>query len=1594
MTESQFKIERDRLLEEVKHAKPGNDALTLLRKLRAEFDSAIPDYRNSLAILGDTTYEDRKHFLLELIQNADDAYYDEEETLISFSIYEDSLEISYNEKGFTINDVIAITGTGASTKTANKLSANSFIGEKGIGFKSVFALANEVRIESGPWGFRLHKDNYIVPELIYPVDNSMKGTKLRVYFSSSESVTIVANELLKLVTKQLESFLFLQRLKTFQYQDFRQSVIEPKKLSILPNGENDRLTLETNPGGLTRNYSLYEEEIEFPGELVGIRWERLGSQHSLKRKISIAAMTNSSYNESSLGRLFCYLPTEVKLPIPVFLQIDGHLKADRERLHDIENNQWNKYLLKKIPSFILRTILKWRENEELSSLLPNFVPDQTGEDQLKPVFGALIEKCRYAPWVKTFDGWSVPEQTVMAESFWYKWFEEYPAFRIQMENVLGKKLMHPDWIANGSWTSKWRKYSISYLNAKEITKVLRYVALPGGLLENDENITLLYRSLVKHAEALRFYHKKEFIQELFFTKVFPLESGEFGALKTPSNETDKIYWMSGRTKRTSGLEGIIDIKIINPEYTYALQIGSESSVERKQEAKEINDRNEQVRSLLKYMEIAEFNDNRLLSDLQIPFLLKEKENWTTEDVQLRYQVLRSIFEVYQPKTTLDETYVQQLGKLADALMLGTNGKLKKLYQMILPENLRLLKEDHLYSNAGLDSLYLSDEWLEPELKMENQEERQEIYLKKLRAFLLHCGVANGPKFFFKEQKYSGVWEFATQEKDLHRNWKNRIGNDYTSGNRITLKSVTLDSATLQLIDRGTISQEIAKGIYEEWFKAFSRNLDRLDSLYYRFDPPPGYVQTLYKRRDNRSPIIIDNHWAGVQPEQIPLLTADGRLTNSKTAFKIKNTKGLDKALSYFDFVVEEETVGHHPFYLNSLQLKPITIQEINQAWKNCDSNSYQDLLQAIYELTSMDIDFSELIIYDVVTKVLRPVQHFKLGKPVSETTPYIEEQYGTYGKLLGQKLGLLVESEVTPLFQILDSFYLQPQTRDWVQENMTRLLKQSHVLRVEDKSKLIRHIAELRTENKLEHDTLVLFNEMDLYQKLYQTNKFVIHLACNPKELFLLKQAAKDIGFVSIEDVGTISATDALGFEDKGGALLDSMFDMYNKELEEMESARFYGVLAKVGGKANFHEVIYRTEKLSKRVFGISIPVPLPYYDTLKNQFFVSGEDSLPEIAARLLSSFGFTTYRSAIRDFREIFAKLNQNSVEKDKPQLENVKKSNLIADVIAEYDLNNVVKDDVEIATREQNDLVQQSHFVPQSSAATNETDSNRFSGNKKETAAEKDAVKSLLKKHPSENYTAANPVTTGQKDAEANASEKEADPNNIQTTNEKAKEKPNQKVTLEDILQQLSEQMIQDVIKNEEKQNDWKTALDPEEGETIRSSVRDNLEASLEEGPTYQEVKDRKKKQKKKVIDEDVQHPKEFLMHEYDGRCQICETQLKMANGKPYFEVFRIKESKDGAWWTNRPFNTLCLCPNCHALAKYGGPLDFSSIMQEATLLNQQQTFAQEVEAYKGDYYVIEITHNGETKHLAISSLHMEYFAALVHYVKENELVEEVR
>ncbi len=91
-----------------------------------------------------------------MIQNAEDNNYRRATSsgtkpYIKFVVYRDKIVIDSNEDGFTKENVVAICKIGQSTK--KRVGPQQYIGEKGIGFKSVFMVASKVHVQSGPFSF-------------------------------------------------------------------------------------------------------------------------------------------------------------------------------------------------------------------------------------------------------------------------------------------------------------------------------------------------------------------------------------------------------------------------------------------------------------------------------------------------------------------------------------------------------------------------------------------------------------------------------------------------------------------------------------------------------------------------------------------------------------------------------------------------------------------------------------------------------------------------------------------------------------------------------------------------------------------------------------------------------------------------------------------------------------------------------------------------------------------------------------------------------------------------------------------------------------------------------------------------------------------------------------------------------------------------------------------------------------------------------------------------------------------------------------------------------------------------------------------------
>ncbi|CAH3029970.1 unnamed protein product, partial [Porites evermanni] len=117
-------------------------------------------------------YSRDTNFVLELVQNADDNSYPENISdtgypSLVFVLERDKIVVLNNEVGFMENNIRALCDVGRSTIGAHSYG---YIGQKGIGFKSVFRVSDCPEIHSN--GFHIRFDaksgsiGYILPQWI------------------------------------------------------------------------------------------------------------------------------------------------------------------------------------------------------------------------------------------------------------------------------------------------------------------------------------------------------------------------------------------------------------------------------------------------------------------------------------------------------------------------------------------------------------------------------------------------------------------------------------------------------------------------------------------------------------------------------------------------------------------------------------------------------------------------------------------------------------------------------------------------------------------------------------------------------------------------------------------------------------------------------------------------------------------------------------------------------------------------------------------------------------------------------------------------------------------------------------------------------------------------------------------------------------------------------------------------------------------------------------------------------------------------------------------------------------------------------------
>lgn len=213
---------------------------------------------------------------------------------------QDTIVVDSNEDGFNKDNVQAICDTARSTKTAT----HGFIGEKGIGFKSVFKVASRVKVQSGDYCFAFdHGDDDHGLGMVTPIndDHETLPENVRTRFTLSlngHSSSADRNAELDELPDTL--LLFLTKLKKF--------VI--RRRILLDNGE------KVYEYGYDASQRLRTLHI---GETRGFEWTTVSHSYYIERRVVQNLPADKARPHSNRAEVVLAFPVDKEL-IPVIEQ--------------------------------------------------------------------------------------------------------------------------------------------------------------------------------------------------------------------------------------------------------------------------------------------------------------------------------------------------------------------------------------------------------------------------------------------------------------------------------------------------------------------------------------------------------------------------------------------------------------------------------------------------------------------------------------------------------------------------------------------------------------------------------------------------------------------------------------------------------------------------------------------------------------------------------------------------------------------------------------------------------------------------------------------------------------------------------------------------------------------------------------------------------------------------------------------------------------------------------------------------------------------------------------------------------------------------
>uniref|UniRef100_A0A4W4ERA0 HTH OST-type domain-containing protein n=1 Tax=Electrophorus electricus TaxID=8005 RepID=A0A4W4ERA0_ELEEL len=564
----------------------------------------------SLERLSTELYSKDTHFVLELIQNADDNSYPpggSELPALAFVVQKDCIAILNNECGFEERNVRAICDVGRSTKGKHTCG---YIGQKGIGFKSVFKVTDCPEIHSNGFHIRFDKTSdpmgYILPHWVdeeRPVHSVAKEITEKSW--TTKILLLLRSECYQ--TKNLfhdvhpSLLLFLHRLRSITiYSEAERRLVSMTRRDL----SHDILEVKHADGvdrWLVVKKVLHSKKIK-----EGVESTELALAFQLGTGSAGDACTRPA-----MQPVFAFLPLR-SFGFRFIVQGDFDIPSSRE---DVDRDSpWNQFLRSEIPQLFLQAMDVFSKHPEFSELqglchFLQFIP-QPSEilDFFSPVANQIIQLLKGKPFLPAKEDpegsveFKLPSQVAMCQD---------PLVQdviggAELREHLSLSYLHPA-LHLALSSSLLSALGVHRLRGADVTTVVCAMArslAQHGHLHSDSSLKKLAKLLACNFRALdsEYGEVDDLLQSLRDVPIIPLADGRVVALSA-----EGVFFPLGDGKRTH--TGILqalyaDLSVVEPRLLACLdELG-----------------NSQVRELLRRLQVHELEPEQVLQQHIYPTL--------------------------------------------------------------------------------------------------------------------------------------------------------------------------------------------------------------------------------------------------------------------------------------------------------------------------------------------------------------------------------------------------------------------------------------------------------------------------------------------------------------------------------------------------------------------------------------------------------------------------------------------------------------------------------------------------------------------------------------------------------------------------------------------------------------------------------------------------------------------------------------------------------------------------------------------------------------------------------------------------------------